>query len=97
MLIHLEPEDRVRPGEELSSARAGARLIDRGAHGDRERHAGVPDVALHDQDEHCDEQDRDRPEPRDASEVHGLFRPPVDGACSAPAAAGRQHAISSTR
>ena len=60
VLIHLEPEDRVRPGRECSEQ------IDRGGDRDAERHAGVAVVARQQQDQGRDQADADGHEPGDA-------------------------------
>ena len=65
VLIHLEPEDRVRPGEvALSVDKLMAAAI-----ATRERHAGVAVVAGEQEDQGRDQADADGDEPGDAGEL----------------------------
>ena len=63
VLIHLEPEDRVRPDEDAQNR------VDGRGDGDRERHAGVAVVAGEQQDQGGDQADADGDDPRDAGEL----------------------------
>ena len=67
VLIHLEPEDRVRPGEARTSA--PSEQVDGGGDGDGERDAGVAVVAGEQQDQRRDQADADGDEPGDAGEL----------------------------
>jgi len=68
ILIHLEPEDRVRPGTEIPAQ--GSAEVDRGGDPDRESHGGVAVVAREQEQQRDDERRGDGEQPGDAGQRH---------------------------
>ena len=94
VLIHLEPEDKVREdpiGAETSSRRAPATgrvtsaQVDTGRQGDREHDPRIADVAGQQQDQGGDHADTDGDQPGDLGQRHGwVFSRRAHDPCRTP-------------